>query len=670
MVYMKASAGIVLLGAYRQTLAVARALGPLGWQITLGLPATQGRSYIARSRWIDTVWSHPPLDGCADLFPAALTRFLEEHPQISFVLPIGNTEVSCLNRLRARLPSGVRYLMADERVIETCSNKAAALKLAGELGMPVAAYEVIEHVDQLLAAGDRLGYPCVVKPVTEAVRIFGAKAIIAPSRDSLRESLARIPAPQGPFIVQRYIRGERHCLYFFADKGTVLAAAQVRTGRTDRADGTGYAVTGVSVPLAPDWLQHVQRVCERLHYSGFGGLQFLRDPDNGEQTFLEINARLGGNHAGLERLGMHQVQWEIERLEGGTPSITTPFQYPIGVQYRWFSGDLIGFRHEWKAGSLDGRARMRWGAGLAGTLLGPGHITFDWRDPLPTVYLAAELSRPVRGRLRLAVNGIKSVIKANPMRARRHRHDVWDQLLIEARDKGIEPRALRRVYDYLSVLSTVRPPGYAHAEQRPSRYFPGLTAKPMHDPSGFGWRTLLEDNFLTIRDEVAAARELSPFRQHQHDLTDQGRWDTLYFFTGRNRIQQGHALCPRTARIVSGLPRAGNDGQAYISVLSGNTHIKAHCGPTNVRLRCHFGIRVPTGTRLRVVSDLVSWKEGRCLFFDDSFEHEVWNFGDEERVVLITDVWHPDLFEEERWAIEQLSHQSDAINRYQRSVTA
>ena len=36
------------------------------------------------------------------------------------------------------------------------------------------------------------------------------------------------------------------------------------------------------------------------------------------------------------------------------------------------------------------------------------------------------------------------------------------------------------------------------------------------------------------------------------------------------------------------------------------------------------------------------------LIFDDSFEHDVWNEGDSARFVLIVDIWHPELTEEER----------------------
>ena len=33
----------------------------------------------------------------------------------------------------------------------------------------------------------------------------------------------------------------------------------------------------------------------------------------------------------------------------------------------------------------------------------------------------------------------------------------------------------------------------------------------------------------------------------------------------------------------------------------------------------------------------------KVLLFDDSFEHEVWNHTSEPRLVLIVDIWHPQL---------------------------
>ena len=84
-------------------------------------------------------------------------------------------------------------------------------------------------------------------------------------------------------------------------------------------------------------------------------------------------------------------------------------------------------------------------------------------------------------------------------------------------------------------------------------------------------------------------------------------------------------------------------GSAYFSRLAPGTHLNAHCGPTNARLRLHLGLVVPDGCSIRVGDEVRTWVEGRCLLFDDSFEHEVWNNATSERLVLIVDVWHPDL---------------------------
>jgi beta-hydroxylase len=42
------------------------------------------------------------------------------------------------------------------------------------------------------------------------------------------------------------------------------------------------------------------------------------------------------------------------------------------------------------------------------------------------------------------------------------------------------------------------------------------------------------------------------------------------------------------------------------------------------------------------VADAVAhWEEGKSMFFDDTFEHEVWNDTDGQRVVLFMDVMRP-----------------------------
>merc|ERR1739848_55931 len=74
------------------------------------------------------------------------------------------------------------------------------------------------------------------------------------------------------------------------------------------------------------------------------------------------------------------------------------------------------------------------------------------------------------------------------------------------------------------------------------------------------------------------------------------------------------------------------------------THLKPHTGPVNFHLYCHLGLIVPKGPRLRVGSGKPrKWEEGKAICFDDSYVHEAWHDGTEDRYVLMVTFWHPDL---------------------------
>ena len=78
------------------------------------------------------------------------------------------------------------------------------------------------------------------------------------------------------------------------------------------------------------------------------------------------------------------------------------------------------------------------------------------------------------------------------------------------------------------------------------------------------------------------------------------------------------------------------------------THLRPHCGSTNTRLTCHLGVIVPPGCSIRCGDEWREWREGECLVFDDSFEHEVMHRGEADRVVLLINFWHPELPNDER----------------------
>ena len=93
--------------------------------------------------------------------------------------------------------------------------------------------------------------------------------------------------------------------------------------------------------------------------------------------------------------------------------------------------------------------------------------------------------------------------------------------------------------------------------------------------------------------------------------------------------------------------------------------IAAHTAPSNLRVRVHLPLLVPEPHKcgIRVADETRTWSIGEALVFDDAFEHEVWNDGETERVVLLLDLWHPDLSQAEIASIRSMFEAVDEIQQ-------
>jgi aspartate beta-hydroxylase len=185
--------------------------------------------------------------------------------------------------------------------------------------------------------------------------------------------------------------------------------------------------------------------------------------------------------------------------------------------------------------------------------------------------------------------------------------------------------------------------------------YPGLRARPFHDPASIPLARALESHYPQIQHELESFEDQA-FHSESEPIQRAGNWEVV-FFNERGRLNEEMAArCPVTHQIIQG-HRAVKTlaGLSYVSRMRSGTHIMPHCGPTNLRLRCHLGLRIPAGNcGIRVDGRLGTWEEGKCLVFDDSFAHEAWNHCAGDRVVLVVDVWHPDLTDEEIVLLEGL----------------
>ena len=111
-------------------------------------------------------------------------------------------------------------------------------------------------------------------------------------------------------------------------------------------------------------------------------------------------------------------------------------------------------------------------------------------------------------------------------------------------------------------------------------------------------------------------------------------WDVFGIYAFGRKIRENCDRCPRTTEAVEAVPHLTTAG---FSRLAGGARIRPHVGFTDRVLRCHLGLVVPFGCGLRVGAETRYWREGECLVFDDTFEHEAWNESETDRVVLLLD---------------------------------
>ena len=73
----------------------------------------------------------------------------------------------------------------------------------------------------------------------------------------------------------------------------------------------------------------------------------------------------------------------------------------------------------------------------------------------------------------------------------------------------------------------------------------------------------------------------------------------------------------------------------------------------------HLPLEVPHGSTVETCGMVVAneerqWEIGKALVFDDTFIHSTWNGTEETRSVLLFDVWHPHLAQDERTAVVEM----------------
>ena len=157
----------------------------------------------------------------------------------------------------------------------------------------------------------------------------------------------------------------------------------------------------------------------------------------------------------------------------------------------------------------------------------------------------------------------------------------------------------------------------------------------------FPFTAMLSQNWQTIRQEWQALDDGKFHAWPEHSLYGEKGWDTFGLYAFGQRQRDNCRLFPKTEALLKTVPGLMMAG---FSRLAPGAHIVPHRGYEGYAghvLRLHLGLSVPQNCALRVETETREWRDGECLVFDDSFEHEAWNKSDQPRTVLLVDFINP-----------------------------
>lgn len=208
-------------------------------------------------------------------------------------------------------------------------------------------------------------------------------------------------------------------------------------------------------------------------------------------------------------------------------------------------------------------------------------------------------------------------------------------------------------------------------------YYPGTDYCMFADTSQMMWIAPLEASFPALRKEALALladhEGFTPYvtsdrsrpQNDHHGLLDNRNWSKLHLWENGAPVEDHVRRCPKIfSAIMDNVPLCHIGPRApsvMLSLLRPGARIPPHTGMLNTRLICHLPLVVPPACGFRVGSQTIEWHEGKIIAFDDTVEHEAWNESGYDRLVVIFDVWRPELSEAER---EQIVALFAAVDNY------
>jgi len=222
--------------------------------------------------------------------------------------------------------NGITFVGPPAEVIELSGDKLRAREEAAKAGVPVLPGQEVQSAGQAREAGERIGYPLLVK----AAGGGGGRGIkLARDADELEALLSLARSEAGAAFgdervyLERFIAAARHVeVQIAAD----AHGAVVHLGERDCSVQRRYQKVVEEAPAPAlgaatrDAIRDAAvRFARAIGYQNLGTVEFVVDSDTGEAYFLEVNCRIQVEHPVTEAVtGRDLVALQL-RIADGEP---------------------------------------------------------------------------------------------------------------------------------------------------------------------------------------------------------------------------------------------------------------------------------------------------------------------------------------------------------------
>jgi predicted ATP-grasp superfamily ATP-dependent carboligase len=327
---------LVLDGHTNQALASVRTLGSAGSHV---LVASHRRYPLAA--WSRFCQGRFRLPGQTVEAFAELRRWARQQG-IEVVLPL--TERACLlcNAERQEWEAlGVVVGCASNEVLLRAFDKAETIRYAEKCGVRIPPTRTPGSLDECRAAGEALGYPCVIKP--RFSHAWDGKTFL-PNRgpsyvhsgQDIRQMMATNRQGDHWPLIQGFVPGQGRGVFALCDRGRPVAWFAHERLREVRPTGSASSLRR-SIPLEPRLREPAERLLAEMQWHGPAMVEF-KDDGVHPPCLMEVNGRFWGSLQLAIDAGIDFPSLWLAIVHGN--AVECAPEYAEEVTLRWLWGDF------------------------------------------------------------------------------------------------------------------------------------------------------------------------------------------------------------------------------------------------------------------------------------------------------------------------------------------